>query len=246
MAYVGNTARLCRDIVDGELTDVQDWLSQDGANPNRRDYTGRTPLHLAVMSSSPEIVQCLVDCGARLIARLADGRTALHLAAERGGETGLKIVKILMDKSATNEAEAEQKQAENKNTKSSQPETSSTKEKTEEDGEESDVEMVDYSDEDEDKSMQTESFVKVNKDDDQSLHTDVVPEENQDDPDVYDVNVTAWDSPGSAMHFAIISGHEEIVRLLCEVSYSISPSHPASSLTSNRNMARISYFRSSL
>lgn len=26
MAYIGNTARLCQDIVDGELEHVEDWL----------------------------------------------------------------------------------------------------------------------------------------------------------------------------------------------------------------------------
>lgn len=199
------------------------------------------------MISTPDIVQCLVDRGARMVARLADGRTALHLAAERGGEAGFNIVKILMDKSAANEAEEEEKQAEKQNAKSSQPKTYTAMSQKEEDAEDSDVDMVDYaSDDDEDKSMNTESFVKVNKDDDQSVHADVVPEENENDPDVYDVNVTAWDSPGSAMHFAILGGHNEIVRLLCEVkAIPSAPLNFVSSLTYNRSMARTSYFRSS-
>ena len=58
------------------------------------------------MSSSPEIVQCLIDHGARLIARLVDGRTALHIAAARGNG---QMVKAIMDKSLENEQEEEDK-----------------------------------------------------------------------------------------------------------------------------------------
>jgi ankyrin repeat protein len=107
MAYVGNTARLCQAIVDQDLEHVQDWLSQEGVDVNKRDYTGRTPLHLAVTSSSLEIIKCLVDHGARLIACLADGRTALHLAAMRGD---VEIMKVLLEKSASNEEEEMDKQ----------------------------------------------------------------------------------------------------------------------------------------
>ena len=107
MAYVGNTARLCQAIVDGDSEHVEDWLTQDGSDPNTRDYTGRTPLHLAVTSSSLEIVQALIDNGARLVARLADGRTALHLAAARGS---VEMVRALLQKSEENEEEEAKKE----------------------------------------------------------------------------------------------------------------------------------------
>jgi ankyrin repeat protein len=54
------------------------------------------------MSSSPVIVRILIARGARLVARLADGRTALHLAAARGN---VEIVKMILDKSEQNEEE---------------------------------------------------------------------------------------------------------------------------------------------
>jgi ankyrin repeat protein len=63
-------------------------------------------LHLATMVSTPEIVQCLIDHGARLIARLVDGKTALHIAAARGNAV---IVKALMNKSLENEADEDEK-----------------------------------------------------------------------------------------------------------------------------------------
>lgn len=216
MAYIGNTARLCRDIVDGELEHVQDWLSQDSADPNTRDYTGRAPLHLAAMSSTPEVVKALVDAGARLVARLADGRTALHLAAERGDA---EIVKILMDQSAANEVEEEEKQSQKETAKTPQfgKLPSVDKGSAEVDSE---VEVVyDTESEEDEKSFTTGSFVKVKKEpDDARGHEDVVPEENEDDPDIYDVDVIAWDRPTSALHLAIVCGHEEVVKLLCQVS----------------------------
>lgn len=216
MAYIGNTARLCQDIVDGELEHVQDWLSQDGANPNIRDHTGRTPLHLAVTSSTAEVVKCLVDHGARLVARLADGRTALHLAAERGDTD---IVKILMDKSNANEAEEEERQAQNQKAKATTTSPLPSKDHEYIEESDSDVEMVSDADsdsDDEQQSMATGSFVKVRKDDESSAPAGAVPEDKEDDPDFYDINVVAWDSPCSAIHLAIICGHEEVVKLLCQ------------------------------
>ena len=103
MAYVGNTPRLCQAIVDGDIEHVHDWCSHAGAGKvNRRDHTGRTPLHLTAMVSTPEVVQCLIDHGARIVARLVDGFTALHLAACRGDAL---IVKALLDASEANEEE---------------------------------------------------------------------------------------------------------------------------------------------
>jgi len=222
MAYVGNTARLCQAIVDGDDEHVEDWLAQDGVDPNTRDYTGRTPLHLAVMSSTAKIVQLLVDNGARLVARLADGRTALHLAAERGD---VDIISILMDASQSNEAaEADRKADQRLRLKSSQDVEQNQEEQKQEESDqseasdESDGELVDGDDsDDEGHSIATGSFVRVRKGDKGTEHEGVVPEEKEDDPDFYDVNVIAWDTPTSALHLAIISGHDEAVKLLCQV-----------------------------
>ena len=34
------------------------------------------------------------------------------------------------------------------------------------------------------------------------------------EPDVYDVNVVAWDTPVSALHLAILGGHTRVISLL--------------------------------
>ncbi|KAF7122286.1 hypothetical protein CNMCM5793_000243 [Aspergillus hiratsukae] len=203
MAYVGNTEGLCQAIVDNDLEGVKQWLSHD-FDLNRRDFTGRTPLHLAVMTSTPEIVQCLVDHGARLIARLADGRTALHLAAARGDA---EMIRILLTKSEENEEEEARKAA------SSDEEAKDGELQAEEDAE---LISHDSAESEADaQSFATGSFVKVKKEALDSGKESVPDDSNDQDPDVYDINVIAWDSHASPLHLAIVNGHiaavEELV-----------------------------------
>ncbi|KAK3310531.1 uncharacterized protein B0T15DRAFT_481869 [Chaetomium strumarium] len=215
MAYVGNTARLCQAIVDGDLEHVVDWLAQEGSNPNTRDYTGRTPLHLAAMSSTPDIVRALVDAGARLVSRLADGRTALHLAAARGD---VEIVRILLDRSTANEAEYEEKQDRRRREKTAAKTADGGPAvgETASDDDESDGEMVDDAESDDGaQSIATGSFVKVGKKEAEPLD-DPLAEDDDDEPDFYDINVLAWDTPCSALHYAIIEGHTEVVITLVQ------------------------------
>ncbi|KAL4744531.1 hypothetical protein BDW72DRAFT_199497 [Aspergillus terricola var. indicus] len=201
MAYVGNTAGLCQAIVDNDLEEVQRWLAQGEIDVNRRDHTGRTPLHLACMMSTPGIVQHLVDRGARLIARVADGRTALHLAAARGS---VEIVRILLTKSEQNEEEESRKEDAQKEAR---------KVKEGDTSENSDEEMVDVSSDEDDAyahSNTTGSFVRVKKeqDDEQAI----VPDDADElDPDIYDINVLAWDNKASPLHLAILNGHVAVV-----------------------------------
>ncbi|OPB42070.1 hypothetical protein A0O28_0031870 [Trichoderma guizhouense] len=217
MAYIGNTARLFQSIAENDAEDVLNWLSQEGADPNQRDYTGRAPLHLAAMVSSPEVVRHLVDHGARLTARLADGKTALHLAAARGH---VEIIKILMDKSDENEeAEEDRKDRKRKAARAQGSENKEDAEKSSEDAEnaeeDSDVELVDNAEtETEVHSIVTGSFVKVEKNKEDKEESAL--EEPEDGPDFYQINVLAWDIPCSPLHLAIAGGHEDAVKALCD------------------------------
>lgn len=219
MAYVGNTARLCQSIVDGDIDDILNWLSQEGSDPNTRDYTGRTPLHLAVMTSTSEVVKCLVEQGARLTARLADGRTALHLAASRGDTD---MIKILMEKSIENEeAEEERKDRRREASKSQEPtqksETASSGANSDEESD--DGEMTDWEQSEADAhSATTGSFIKISGGKKGQNDEDIVPDDNDDEPDYYQIDVLAWDVPCSPLHLAIVGGHEEAVKQLCDVS----------------------------
>ena len=214
MAYVGNTARLCQAIVDGDLEHVEDWCEQEDADVNRRDHTGRTPLQLAAMSGTSEIVQCLIDHGARLVARLVDGFTALHIAARRGNTA---IVKALLEKSEANEEEEARKEDLKKGARHV-PKAAEKKYqipafsdlKTSEESDDVEDDLMDDSESDFDR-MTDGSFVKLpgpNED------TGVPDADNDDEPDVYDVNVLAWDCPFSPLHLAISAGHPEVIELL--------------------------------
>lgn len=226
MAYVGNTARLCQAIVDGDIEHVEDWLSQEGADPNQRDYTGRTPLHLAVISSTPQIVKCLVEHGARLIPRLADGRSALHLAAARGD---IEIVKILLQKSNSNEEEEEEKQDQRRKARHTTHKDGKVDEHDkkirnaesdiESDGDDSEAELVSDATSEDDHGVQsftTGSFVKVDKENEAKENDVIVLDDDQNEPDFYKIDNVAWDSKCSPLHLAILGGHCEVVQLLCQ------------------------------
>ncbi|KAH6681535.1 ankyrin repeat-containing domain protein [Halenospora varia] len=216
MAYVGDTARLCQAIVEGDLEHVQDWCEQEGVDVNRRDYTGRTPLHLACMASTPEIVQCLIDHGARLIARLVDGRTALHIAAARGNAV---MVKALMDKSLENEEEEEEKveakreakKVENASKPAPKKEANESDDGDEdEDGDDDSASEITLDSEKSD-NMTLGSFVKIER---EKATEDGLPEDSTEDPDVYEIDVIAWDYGLSPLHLAILNGHLDIIELL--------------------------------
>ncbi|KAM3416213.1 hypothetical protein BST61_g7819 [Cercospora zeina] len=221
MAYVGNTEQLCRAIVDHDAEFVHSWLQQEGNDPNTRDYTGRTPLHLAVSSSTLEVVELLISHGSRIVARLVDGRTALHLAAVRGS---VEIVSALLRKSEANEEVEEAKleakrkaraAARNDGLDAAMEDATIDSKNTELESD-SDVDMVNAAEEEDDMDATTENSIVNIKSPASAEQQDVLTpiEDNEDEPDVYDVNVVAWDTAVSPLHLAIIKGHGDVVRCL--------------------------------
>lgn len=219
MAYIGGTSELCHKICEGDLAYVEDWCSKEDSQINRRDHTGRTPLHLATQCSSPEVVHCLINNGARIVARLIDGMTALHIAALRGN---VEMVKTLLEKSEANEEmEAEKEEARTAilttkhNDDTHMSEAGEEQHVSEGEGEVEDEDMEDVSSEEsaESTTMTEGSFVKIS---DKSASEGVtLPEDEEDDePDVYDVNVVAWDAPVSPLHLAILGGHIAVIKTL--------------------------------
>lgn len=225
MGYVGNTTELCQKICDGDLEYVKEWCRAPSSSLDRRDHTGRTPLHLATQSSTPEIVRCLVDHGARIVARLVDGTTALHIAAARGNAA---MVEVLLEKSEANEEDAANKESKKKAALVQKRKAENEKlqadsgENQSKDGHPNAKDTNSLTDEDEDfdsasdyesTTMTDRSFVKVKG---QTVPNDeALPEdEAETEPDIYDVNVIAWDNPLSPLHIAILGGHIDVINCL--------------------------------
>jgi len=208
MAYVGNTELLCQAIIDKDLHYVEQWLRQDGNDPNTRDHTGRTPLHLAVCYSSLEVVQCLIDQGARLVARLVDGKTALHLACLRGDPS---MVSALLRKSEANEEDDLKKTDERRKLRMEAKATGNAAPPTED----STFEMIDTPASEMDIDTVTDGSV-VHVKEPQADAEGNLDGDDSDSPDVYDVNVLTWDTPTSPLHLAIVSGHQSVVQCIVQ------------------------------
>lgn len=56
------------------------------------------------------------------------------------------------------------------------------------------------------------SFVKIGNG--KPTNEDVLDGMNDSEPDIYDVNVVAWDTPISPLHLAILGGHTEVIKIL--------------------------------
>ncbi|AEO54003.1 hypothetical protein MYCTH_2106779 [Thermothelomyces thermophilus ATCC 42464] len=145
------------------------------------------------------------------------GRDRLPREQQIVGPRDLEIVKILLHKSAANEAEYEEKKLQRRRQEDPKDtDRGETEGKVTEGGDESDGEPVDGSDSEAGgKSMATGSFVKVKREEAAPLD-DAAGDDNKDEPDFYDINVTAWDTPCSALHLAVVNGHMHVVRALVQ------------------------------
>ena len=60
------------------------WLLEHGADVNKADDAGETPLMTAAGSAEPDLVEVLLSQGADVAAQCKTGCTALHLAVAQG------------------------------------------------------------------------------------------------------------------------------------------------------------------
>jgi ankyrin repeat protein len=216
-AYLGDVEKLFAAIVNDDLETVRDILEQ-GFDLQRRDHVGRTSLHLALLSKSRIISGYLIDAGARITARLADGRTSLHLAAQLGMDD---IVSKLLERSKLNEIKAEEEKAAAEAKKKLDHDGDSQMDDGEAGQEEEDIRASSEDDWDSDEEAAQKRRRRVKEEtkpskvvEDPQAEGAAIPEDNEELPDILDINVPDWDHMFSPLSHAIVGGHLTVVDVL--------------------------------
>ncbi|KAF8164736.1 hypothetical protein B0H34DRAFT_647969 [Crassisporium funariophilum] len=211
--YIKPTQLLFGAIAARDRENVQKLLKQE-IDVNQRDHVGRTTLHVAILSGASAIACDLIDAGARITARLVDGKTPLHLASQYDQ---LSVIRKLFEKNAQHVEEIEKKtpadgDAHAKSSKEALERPSSEDDWSSHDDE--DIDMIDADDEDGDNEDNSNS----GDDDDNATSNDNkgespsdaetpsgdLPEDEEDQPDIIDVNMLDWDFGFSALSYAIL------------------------------------------
>ncbi|KAF7291792.1 Ankyrin repeat protein [Mycena chlorophos] len=216
LVYVGPTEKFFATIANGDRAAVAQLL-KDGQDVNQRDHVGRMPLHVAILSRQVEIACDLVDAGARMTARLVDGRTSLHLAAQMDL---LVVVKKLLDRSAANKEKIGSSDSDDESEKMEVDDSEEARMSSEDDWsseEEDDMAMSDEDGED-GGSEDTKPKKKTAEDNaaDQPVNVGDLPDEGLDTPDVFDINLVDWDLTYSPLAYAIVFGSLPILEMLFE------------------------------
>jgi hypothetical protein len=94
MSNVDLTTAFFAAVARSDLAAIQHLHSVRGVGIDIRDHVGRTPLHLAILAASFDVVQYLLSEGAGLGWRMKKGETVAHLAVMRGS---VEILRLVMD-----------------------------------------------------------------------------------------------------------------------------------------------------
>ncbi|KAJ7124475.1 hypothetical protein C8R44DRAFT_703945 [Mycena epipterygia] len=211
--YIGPTERFFAAITAHDRAGVARMLA-DGQDVNRRDHVGRAPLHVAIVCQAVDVACDLIDAGARMTARLVDGRTSLHLAAQ---QNLLPVVRKLLERSAVN-AEQAPKDV-NAEDAGAAVEADPDRPSSEDDWSSEDDDMAVSDEEDGDSEGSEDAKPKksnaaVDRQSEAPTNVGDLPEDEADLPDVFDINLADWDMSFTALAHAIVFGSLPIVEAL--------------------------------
>jgi ankyrin repeat protein len=239
-AYIGPTEKFFTAIVAGDRVAFTKIILE-GINVNRRDHVGRTPLQIAILVKQVDLACDLIDAGARITARMVDGRTALHLAAQLDLAV---VLRKLLERNAINKeqvanVESGKGQKGSGRVKDEKEDDAMSESYDDEDG--MDVDSERPSSEDDWSSEESEWPVKKTpappKEFGAGPNQNVdMPEDEDNVPDILDVNATDWDHAFTPLSYAILYGSlpliEELlmagadVKLVTQAGYTTPTFHP--------------------
>ncbi|KAJ7066903.1 ankyrin repeat protein [Mycena belliarum] len=216
--YIGPTERFFAAIAADDRAGVVRMIAE-GQDVNQRDHVGRAPLHVAIVCKVADIACALVDAGARMTARLVDGRTALHLAAHYDV---FPVVRKLLERSAVNAEQAAKDVDAEETDEAAAAETERDRASSEDDWSSEDDDMAGSDEDDGDSegsgnegSKPPKSKAAGGQSEPQSNVGDL-PEDEADLPDVLDINLADWDMSFTALAHAIVFGSLPIVDALLD------------------------------
>lgn len=241
--YVRPIQKLFNAIAAHDLNLVQALLAENKTTPTidlqHRDHVGRTALHLAILVKDEDIAKVLVDEGCRMIARLVDGRTALHLAAQYGLDS---LIEKMFERSKQNKeaAEKEEKPGEDEDMKdeAGPPDTTTDTERPsseddwssdENDGKDNRMDVDDEGGDD--KASEGGSDEENDEPKEEKNPDGEVPEDEEDEPDVLDVSVGDWDQGFAPLHYAVLYSTRSTVDIL--LKHEADPTQAAVAPTGN-------------
>jgi ankyrin repeat protein len=200
--YIGETEKFFTAISCGDRDAVARFL-REGADVHCRDHVGRTCLHLAIISNAVDVACDLIDTGARLTARLVNGRNSLHLAVQMDQ---LVVVRKILERSAINAERSTTDTTMDVDPKefANESDRESSRDDWSSDGAENDV--VDKGSEKENK--------KDTEDTQKPTNTNEIPEDQLDQPDVLDVNLADWDSRLTPLMYGVLYASSTVVEEL--------------------------------
>jgi ankyrin repeat protein len=219
--YIGETEHFFAAVVAHDRERVSKMLTDDSIDINRRDHVGRTALHVAILSKATDIACDLIDAGARISARLVDGRNALHIAAQLDQPV---VVRKLLERSAINEKQSKDSTTNDtediEEDKGIVERPSSEDDWSSEDGgvialDTEDDDDSDADDEDEgEEGPPKQPVATTTPAASAAAEAEVFPEDQTETPDILDVNLLAWDYGFTPLAYAVVFASQEMVEVL--------------------------------